>query len=177
MPLRRFLTHLDSNEYQTFGNLLVTSLGKCFASLVVYFAYLTPYVHFHVISCIALRHHLYTPLLLLPFLGLYLVSSPLTYHVYLILWASFSHSSCTPYASLSLFLYSFLSLILIDPFVYLCQKGAEYTRVYWTLVHIYKGRNSIREMQIQRGRRHLFSILGRLSLKGIFSIFVLQLIQ
>ena len=123
MPLRRFLTHLDSNEYQTFGNLLVTSLGKCFVSLVVYFAYLTPYVHFHVISCIALRHHLYTPLLLLPFLGLYLVSSPLTYHVYLILWASFSHSSCTPYASLSLFLYSFFPSYLLIPLSICVKKG------------------------------------------------------
>ena len=34
-----------------------------------------------------------------------------------------SHSSCTPHASLSLFLSSFIFLILLGPFVYSCQKG------------------------------------------------------
>ena len=58
-----------------------------FASLVVYFAHLAPHVHFRVISCIALRHHMYAPLLPLPCLGLYLVSSSLACHIYLMLYS------------------------------------------------------------------------------------------
>ena len=66
-------------------------------------------------------------------------------------WASFFHSSCTPYASLSLFISYFFSLLPLDSFVYSWQKGREYTGVYtWvfrhfymTYVHILKGKNSI----------------------------------
>ena len=66
-------------------------------------------------------------------------------------WASFFHSSCTSYASLSLFISYFFSLLPLDSFVYSWQKGREYTGVYtWvfrhfymTYVHILKGKNSI----------------------------------
>ena len=50
----------------------------------------------------------------------------------------------------------FISLILLDPFFYSCQKGREYNRESIGLMHIRKGRNSIEEMHILRGRRHLF---------------------
>ena len=72
--------------------------------------------------------------------------------------ALFSHSSCTPHASLSLFISSFLSLIFLGPFVYSCQKGGEYTReytkkychFYMALDHILKGRNCISFAHSQR---------------------------
>ena len=71
-----------------------------------------------------------------------------------------SHSSCTPHASLSLFLSSFIFLILLGPFVYSCQKGGEYsreyTREYITFVHILRERNSRGGMHIPKGRRHFF---------------------
>ena len=94
------------------------------------------------------------------YLGLYHVPSSLVCYVYFMLcsiflmflsfvWTSFSHSSCTPYASLSLFISSFLSLLPLDSFVYSWQKGGEYIRkytgvycyFYMTHVHILRGRN------------------------------------
>ena len=77
---------------------------------------------------------------------------------------SFSHSSCTPQASLSSFISSFLSLIPLDSFVHSWQKGEKYTReyievylhFYMTHVHILRRRNSIGEMHIPREKRHFF---------------------
>ena len=124
-------------------------------------------------SCIAHSHLMHKPLLPLLGLGLYLVSSSLTCHVYFILCSILflrcfafcfhfiSNSCCTIHASLSLFFFlSFLSLILLGPFVYSCQKGGEYigeyTRESIGLVRIHRGRNSIGKMHILGGRRHIF---------------------
>ena len=114
-------------------------------------------------SCIAHSHLMHTPLLPLPCLGLYIVSSSLACHVYFML-CSIDFLSCFvfclsfifsfilyPHALLSLFISSFLSLILLDPFVYSCP----YTKESIGLMHIRRGRNSIGEMHIPRERRHI----------------------
>ena len=92
--------------------------------------------------CIAHSHLLLTPLLPLPCLGLYLVSTFLSCHVYLMLYSivflrcfffclSFIFSFILyPLCILSLFISSFLSLLPLYPFVYLWQKGGEYIREY-----------------------------------------------
>ena len=67
-----------------------------------------------------------------------------------------SHSSCTPYSSLSLILSSSFALLLLGPFVYSWKKWKEYCHFYMTLVHILRGRNFIGDMHIPRERGHLF---------------------
>ena len=135
-------------------------------------------------SYIAYCHLLHTPLLPLSCIGLYLVfssqhvmftlNSVASYYVlyfelhFLIHLAPLMHYST----------YSFLHRLpsfLLDPFVYSCQKGGEYTldqytrefcHSYMTHVHSPRERNSISrarlqeeryligEMHILRGRRH-----------------------
>ena len=132
---------LMSNKPWGFSCFLIRNM---FDLLVVYFTHLAPHVHF---SCIAHSHLMHTPLLPLPCLGLYLVFSFLECHVYFMFCSILflrcfafclsiiSHSSCTSHASLSLFISSYLSLILLGSFVYSCQKGGEYTREYRHLVY------------------------------------------
>ena len=105
--------------------------------------------------CISHALFMHTHLLPLSCLGLYLISSSLACYVYFMFCrifflrcfafclSSISHSSCTPHASLPLFISSFLSFLPFDPFVYLWQKGGEYCHFYMTLVHILRRRNSI----------------------------------
>ena len=70
---------LMSTNLQGFSCFLIRNM---FGLLVVYLTHLAPHVHF---SCIAHSHLMHTPLLPLPCLGLYLVSSSLACHVYFIL--------------------------------------------------------------------------------------------
>ena len=122
-------------------------------------------------SCIAHSHLMYTPLSPLPCLGLYLVSSFLACHVYLILCSivflrcfvfCFELHSFVLYPSciITLVHIFFLSLFLLGPFVYSCQKGekytGEYSHFYMILVQICRGRNFIGEMHIPKGRKHPF---------------------
>ena len=87
--------------------------------------------------------------------GLHLVPSSLACHVYFMLcsiflsfvWASFSYLSCTPHASLPLFISYFLSHIPLDSFVYSWQKGREYTREY---TEVY------RHLYMTHVRKHLY---------------------
>ena len=131
----------------------------------MYFTYFASHVHFsclidalHIVtsctylgySCHALVyilfHHPSHVMLTLYFVVLYFFKGVLSF-----VWTSFSHSSCTPHASLPLFISSFLSLLALYQFVYSWQKGGEYTReytrefchFYMTLVHILRERNSI----------------------------------
>ena len=94
-------------------------------------------------------------------LGLYIVPSSLACHVYFILCSILCFCllfelyfliHLTPLIHHTLaHIFFFLSLFSIDSFVYLWQKGGEYTRkytrvychFYMTHVHILRGRNSI----------------------------------
>ena len=89
-----------------------------------------------------------------------------------------------PICILPLFISSSLSLILYC-FVYSCRKKGEYTReychFYMTLMHILKGRNSIGEIHIPRGRRHLFMrktcfILFYIMFVFLFSLWCFELL-
>ena len=83
MPLRHFLTCLDSNGYQTFGFLMfprqeyIWFIGCVFNTLCPMCAFSMYW------SCIAHSHLLHSPLLPLSCIGLYLVSS--SQHVMFIL--------------------------------------------------------------------------------------------
>ena len=91
-------------------------------------------------SCIAHSQLLHTPLLPLLCIGLYIVFS--SQHImFTLCFVAFcfvfclsfiSHSSHTPHASISSFISSYLSFILLDPFVYSCQKGGKYTLEQYT---------------------------------------------
>ena len=124
-------------------------------------------------SCIAHSHLMHKPLLPLLGLGLYLVSSSLTCHVYFILCSILflrcfafcfhfiSNSCCTIHASLSLFFFSFISFPHSSwPFCLFMSKRVEYigeyTRESIGLMRIHRGRNSIGKMHILGGRRHIF---------------------
>ena len=144
MPLRHFLTCLGSDEYQTLGFLMfphqehVWFIGCVFNTPC-------PTCAFSMLwSCIAHSHPLHTSLLPLSCIGLYLISS--SQHImFTLCFVAFcfvfclsfiSHSSCTPHASLSLFIPSSLALNSPWPFVYSCQKvGRVYSRVvYWRVL-------------------------------------------
>ena len=160
MPLRHFLPCSDFDEYQTLGFLMFPHYEHVwFIGCIFNTPYPTCAFSMHW-SCIAHSHLLHTPLLPLSCIGLYLISS--SQHVmFTLCFVAFcfvfclnfiSHSSCTPHASFSLFIPSSLALISLQPFVYLCQKGGEYTleqytrefcHFYMTLVHNLRGRNSI----------------------------------
>ena len=140
-----------------------------FASLVVYFTYIAPNVHF---SCLAHCYLLHLPLLLLSRLAQYPVSTSLACHVYFMHYCimflrcfvfclSFiSYSSCIPYAFISLFISSFFSphsswrlCLFVSKMGRAYQRV--YQRIYWTLMHILRGRNFLGSVYI-KGRRHLF---------------------
>ena len=108
-------------------------IRNMFGSLVVYLTHLTPYVHF---SCIEHSHFLHTPLLPLSCIGLYLISS--SWHVmFTLCFVAFCYVLCFELHFLIHLAplmhhspYSFLHLLpsfLLDPIVYSCQKGGEYT--------------------------------------------------
>ena len=174
LPLRHFLTRLDSNEYQTLAFFMfphsvhVWFIGCVFHTSCPTCAFLMP------CSCIAHMHRLHTPChpyhVMFYFMLLHhfdLIAS-LACHVYFMLcsilflrWfvlclSFISHSSCTPYSSLSLILSSSFALLLLGPFVYSWKKWKEYCHFYMTLVHILRGRNFIGDMHIPRERGHLF---------------------
>ena len=141
-------------------------------------AFIMPYsciAHMHLLHASCQPYHAMFYFMLLHHFDL-LVS--LACHVYFILCSilflrcfvfcfSFNfHSSCTSYASLSLFLSSFLPLLLHGLFVYLWQKRRRVSSFLYDscahsqgekfyLVHICRGRNSIGEMHILKWRRHL----------------------
>ena len=135
--------------------------------------HLAPYVHF---QCFSHALHITT--------SCTSCFSILAYHVYLmfcnilfyLLFELYFLIHLAPLLHLSPWSYlHLLPFFLLDPFIYSCQKGGEYTLVqytgefchfYITLVHILRGRNSIScahlqgerysigEMHIPRGRRH-----------------------
>ena len=184
MPLRHFLTCLDSDEYQNLGFLMfphqehVWIIGCIFNTPCPTCAFSMHWLY------IAYCHLLHTPLLPMSCIGLHLVSS--SQHVVFTL--CFVASCCVLCFEFHFLIhlaplmhhspYSFLHLLpnfLLDPFIYSCQKGGEYTldqytrkfcHFYITHVHIPRGRNSISharlqeerysigEMHISRGKRH-----------------------
>ena len=96
-------------------------------------------------------------------LGIYHVPSSLAYHVYFMLCSIVFKMFCLSFElhflihlvplmhhPLPLFISSFLSLLPLVAFVFLWQKGREYTaeytgvfcHLYMTYVHILRGRNS-----------------------------------
>ena len=167
MPLRHFLTCLDFDEYQTLRFLIFPHQEHVWIIGCVFNTPCHTYAFSMHWSYIAYCHLLHTPLLPLSCTGLYLVSS--SQHVmftlyfvascyvlcfdlhFLIHLAPLMHHS----------LYSFLHLLpsfLLDPFVYSCQKGGEYTldqyireffHFYMTYVYIPRGRNSISRARLQ----------------------------
>ena len=117
-------------------------------------------------SCIAHSHLMYTPLSPLPCLGLYLVSSFLACHVYLILCSivflrcfvfCFKLHSFVLYPQ---FISSFFPSFFLAPLSIRAKKGKKYTgessHFYMILVQICRGRNFIGEMHIPKGRKHPF---------------------
>ena len=128
-----FFTHLDSLMSTKLWGFARFLFRNMFTSLVVHFTYLAPNVHF---SCLAHCHLLHIPLPLMSCLAQYLVSTSLVCYVYFMqrcfvfCLIFISHSSCIPYVFISLFISSFVSLILLGAFVYSCQKGEEHTREY-----------------------------------------------
>ena len=185
LPLRHFSTHLDSNEYQTLGFFMFPQLehvwfiGCVFHTPNPTCAFLMP------CSCIAHMHllhtsrHPYHAIFYFMLLHHFDLLASLACHVFFILCSilflrcflfclSFIfHSPCLSYASLSFFLSSFLSHIFLGPFIYLWQKRRRVSLFLFDsyahsqgekfyLVHIRRERNSIWEMHIPRGRRHLF---------------------
>ena len=124
-----FVWILISTKLWGFSCYLIRNM---FDLLVVDFMHLTPYVHFswlaHALHTASYCTH--TPLLPLPCLGQYLVFTSLVCHIYFMLCSILflryfvfclnfiSHSSYASYASISLFVSSFLSLLLLGPFVY-----------------------------------------------------------
>ena len=159
MPLWYFFHSFGFWWVPNFGVYHVYSCLTCFDHWFVFYTLLPTCAFLMPCSCIAHSHLMHTHFLPLSCLGLYLVSSSLVCHVYFMFCSilflryfffclSFiSHSSCAPHASLPLFIAFFLSLLPFYPFVYLWQKGREYTReychFYMTFVHILRGRNSI----------------------------------
>ena len=172
---------LMSTKLWDFSCFLIRNM---FGLLVVYLTYLAPHVHFpcigHALHIATSCTHLCYPCHTLVYtLFLHPSMSYLPYalqHLFCLLFElHFSfvlHPSC-----IILLVHTFIScpFFLLDPFVYSCQKGGEYTLeqyarefcyFYMTLVHILRGRNSIscahlqgerysiREMHIPRGRRH-----------------------
>ena len=183
MPLRHFLTCLDSNEYQTLG-FLIFSHQEYFWFIGCVFNTPCPTCAFSMLwSCIAHSHLLHTPLLPLSCNGLYLVSSS-QYVMFTLYFIAFCFV-----LGLS-FIFSFIShpswiIIIGRTFIFcphfsltLClfmtKRGRVYSReytgeffhFYMTLKHILRGRNSIShahlqdvrysigEMYIPMGRRH-----------------------
>ena len=160
MPLRHFLTCLDSNEYQTLG-FLIFSHQEYFWFIGCVFNTLCPIcaVSMHW-SCITHTHLLHTHLLLLSRIGLYFVSS--SQHVRFslcfvalcfVLGLSFifsfiSHLLCIiisvrtfifcPHFSLTLCLF-----MTKKGRVYFREYTGEFCHFYMTLMHILRGRNSI----------------------------------
>ena len=132
MPLRNFLSCLDSDEYQTLGFLMfphqehVWFIGYVFNTPCPTCAFS---MHW---SCIAYSHLLHTPLLPLSYIGLYLVSSS-QHVIFTLCFVAFcfvfclsfiSHSSCTPHASFSLFIPSSLALFFsLTPLSIRVKKG------------------------------------------------------
>ena len=124
-------------------------------------------------SCIAHSHLMHKPLLPLLGLGLYLVFSSLTCHVYFILCSILflrcfafcfhfiSNSCCTIHASLSLFIFSFISFPHSSwPFcLFMSKRGRVYwrvhQRVYWTHEHS-QGEKFHREDAYTRGEKTYF---------------------
>ena len=122
-----------STKLWGFSRFLIRNM---FGSLVVYLTHLAPHVHFpcfsHALHIATSYTHLCYPghaLVYTLFLHPSMSYLPyVLYHfVFSYVWTSFSHSSCAPYAYLSLFTHSSLALISPWPFVYSCQKGGEYT--------------------------------------------------
>ena len=155
-------------------------IRNMFGSLVVYLTHLAPYVHF---SCIEHSHFLHTPLLPLSCIGLYLIFSSQNVMFTLcfvalcfVLGLSFIFSFISHLLCIIIIVRSFISCprFSLTLCLFLTKRGRvysrEYTRVFchffMTLVHIFKGRNSIShahlqgerysigEMHIPRGRRH-----------------------
>ena len=185
MPLRHFLPCLDSNEYQTLGFLMfplqehVWFIGCVFN---------TPYptcASSMLWLCIAHSYLLHTPLLPLSCIGLYLVSSSqhvmftlcfvaifffclrfeLHFLIHLTPLMHYYHIGRTfnswPHFSLTLCLF-----VKKRGRVYSREYTREFFHFYMTLVHIFRGRNSIScahlqgeryfigEMHIPRQKRH-----------------------
>ena len=126
MSLRHFLTRLDFDKYQTLGFFYVSSLGTC---LVYWLCILRTLPHM-CISHVLLMHCTQPPLAhTFATLVQYIISISLACHACFMLCSflflrcfvfclSFiSYTSCASYASLSLFMSSFLSLLL-GPFFY-----------------------------------------------------------
>ena len=132
--------------------------------------------------CIAHSHLLHTLLLALSCLGLYLVSSSLACHVllYALLHCVFKvfcflfdlhflnnlapfmhHYPCSYFFFFPSFLLIHLSISdkkeesILECIVISYNSCAHSQREKFYLVHICRGRNSIEEMHIPRGRRHL----------------------
>ena len=111
-------------------------IRNMFGSLVLCLTHLAPHVHFpcigHALHIATSCTHICYPCHALVYtLFLHPSMSYLPYvlyhFVFSYIWTSFSHSSCTPYAYLSLFTHSSLALISPWPFVYSCKKGGKYT--------------------------------------------------
>ena len=122
MSLWYFFTLLDSDEYQTLGLFMFPHQDHVWFIGCVFYTPCPSCAFLMHCLCIAHSHLLLTPLLPLPCLGLYLVSTFLSCHVYLMLYSivflrcfffclSFIFSFILyPLCILSLFISSFLSL-------------------------------------------------------------------
>ena len=183
MPLRHFLTCLDSDEYQNSGFLMFAHQKYVWFIGCVFNTPCPTCAFFMLWSCIAHSHILHTPLLPLSCISLYLVYS--SYHVmFTLCFVVFCFVFCLS------FIFSFIShlsciIIIVRTFIscpcfsltlclFVTKRQREYSReyteefchFYMTLVHILRGRNSISrahlqgerysigEMHIPRGRRH-----------------------
>ena len=85
MPLWYFFHSFGFWWVPNFGVYHVYSCLTCFDHWFVFYTLLPTCAFLKLCSCIAHNHLLHTPLLPLPCLGLYLVSSSLACHVYFIL--------------------------------------------------------------------------------------------
>ena len=164
MPLRHFLTYLDSDEYQTLEFLMfphqehVWFIGSVFHTL-----YLTCALSM-LWSCIADSNLLHIPLLPLSYIDLYLAHPSMSsllyvlYHFVFVLGLSFIfsfilHPSCIIIIVRTFISYLHFSLTLC---LFLTKRGnaypREYTEVfcyfYMTLVLILRRRNSISHVHL-----------------------------
>ena len=114
-----------------------------FGLLVVYLIHLAPQMHFqyfgHALHIATSFTHLCYPCHALIYtLFLHLSMSWLLYALYhfvlSFIWSSFSHSSCTPHASLSLFILSSLALISLALCLFMSKRRRVYSKVVYRRV-------------------------------------------
>ena len=167
MPLRHFLTCLDSDEYQTLGFHMFPHQKHVWFIGCVFYTPCTTYAFFMHWSCTAHSHLLHTPCY--PCHALVNTLFILASHVYLMLCSTFfvlglsfifsliSHPSCIIIIGHTFISCPRFSLTLC---LFLTKRGRvysrEYTKVffhfYMTLVHILRGKNSISHVHLQGER-------------------------